>query len=429
MADLRVAKEVGIVRSMVVPPAATPVMTFSKVAASMRNESTAKAKPQNVVILRPKEGSTIGTSEEVKEHVVTALMPVMTKVKVRNVRKIRDKGILVETESEQDLQAVKDNVARHVPDIQVGSPRKGDVGVESADEKLVKLRTLRDELNVFLFNDSNKVTRSAIGYILAKWNQTEDFLTDTLADLKVPRAVGPEERVAVPTHVTPAMTFAKVAASRPDPMARVRKLNVVILKPKQGSKIEGVKERVISALMPVMTNIKVWNIRKIRDRGVFVETESEKDLQAMKEGIEEHIKDIQVGDPRKIGPKILIFDVPKDMKETEVLEELYERNVAETGLTWDEFKGRVTFRFRTVPVRSKIGNVVIEVDGQIRKHLLSKDRVYIKFGAHRMKDFDMVTRCFKCLSYGHIAKFCTTTESLCRHCCGAGHNVADCYGL
>lgn len=96
------------------------------------------------------------------------------------------------------------------------------------------------------------------------------------------------------------------------------------------------------------------------------------------------------------------------------------------GISEEKFRKVVQFRFRTGPTKGKLCNVVVEVNGQIRRCLLAKDRVFMKWNPHRVKDFDLVSRCFKCFSYGHISKFCTAKEMLCRHCGDAGHTLADC---
>lgn len=43
---------------------------------------------------------------------------------------------------------------------------EGEGVCERVDDQLAQLRLVRDEVNIFLFNDSNKVTRNAISFIL-----------------------------------------------------------------------------------------------------------------------------------------------------------------------------------------------------------------------------------------------------------------------
>lgn len=100
--------------------------------------------------------------------------------------------------------------------------RKRTEAHESVDDKLVQLRSLRDQLSSFLFTETNKVTHNAISFILKKWRQTEDLLVDTLVDLKVAK-----ERPALPeipkAPLVPVMSYASVAAKQADPMAKIRK--------------------------------------------------------------------------------------------------------------------------------------------------------------------------------------------------------------
>lgn len=56
---------------------------------------------------------------------------------------------------------------------------------------------------------------------------------------------------------------------------------------------------------------------------------------------------------------------------------------------------------------------------------MAHKRVFTGCRAHRVKDYDLVTRCFKCLQYGHISKYCKN-QTTCRHCTEPGHTNKEC---
>lgn len=43
-----------------------------------------------------------------------------------------------------------------------------------------------------------------------------------------------------------------------------------------------------------------------------------------------------------------------------------------------------------------------------------------------MQDFINLTRCYRCQSFGHIAKHCQAPSETCGHCGCDGHNFKEC---
>lgn len=174
------------------------------------------------------------------------------------------------------------------------------------DNRIALLRKIRDEVRDYLFTESNKVFKSVTNYLLGKWAQPEDMLVDILADLKSAEQVAKVQPKVQPTLVPEPLSFARVAASRPDPLAKSQKRqNIVVLKPKDGSKIdtsESVKEIIFKKVIPTLKRVRVRNVRKVRDKGVLIEADSEADLQAIRKTVAKQAETIKVDEPRKIGP-------------------------------------------------------------------------------------------------------------------------------
>lgn len=236
------------------------------------------------------------------------------------------------------------------------------------------------------------------------------------------------------------MSYSQVAAAAavPSPAQRIpeRKStvnNVVIISPKIGSEIEtseGVKDSVLRTVMPKLSSVKVRNIRRLSDKRILVETDSARDKEKLEDYIKNNHSSVQAESPRKIGPKLIIFDVKREMTNEVILKELYQRNVAEFGVSKQDFEKDVHIRFKSnTKSRDERDeercNVILEVSGRIRLMLLQKERVFVEFGSHRVRDFELVTRCYRCLGYGHTSKFCNGQET-CSHCAGHGHKKIDC---
>lgn len=57
---------------------------------------------------------------------------------------------------------------------------------------------------------------------------------------------------------------------------------------------------------------------------------------------------------------------------------------------------------------------------------MCKDRAFINWSSCPVRDFTLVTRCYKCQQYGHAAKSCRETTYICGHCGELGHSIKEC---
>ncbi|CAK9820511.1 Uncharacterized 50 kDa protein in type I retrotransposable element R1DM [Anthophora quadrimaculata] len=78
--------------------------------------------PRNVITVYPAENSTIKDSEETKKAIVGSMIPAKEKLKIRNVRKINNKGILIETQTPEDLQNLLKSQKLETAGLKVGLP-------------------------------------------------------------------------------------------------------------------------------------------------------------------------------------------------------------------------------------------------------------------------------------------------------------------
>ena len=96
--------------------------------------------------------------------------------------------------------------------------------------------------------------------------------------------------------------------------------------------------------------------------------------------------------PRRIGPKMIIYDVPNEISESEILNEMYDRNLKE-HVEMKEMKERVRIISRGSKKGATAGNVIIEVSKKIKERLLSQGRLYVKWNAFKIREFESVSRC------------------------------------
>lgn len=120
-----------------------------------------------------------------------------------------------------------------------------------------------------------------------------------------------------------------------EPMSMDENKYAVVIKPKDESvrmSSEQVKERVMKEL-----NIRVNAVRKTRNGGIAVETVSATEVKKMRECKKFEDIRMRVDEPRKIGAKILVFDVPCEMTNEVLMKELYEKNLRDCA-SESEFK-------------------------------------------------------------------------------------------
>lgn len=209
---------------------------------------------------------------------------------------------------------------------------------------------------------------------------------------------------------------------------------VVIISPPEGTKIEKdttekLKAEVMKLIDPVKEKIKIKAVRK-RDNGkLCIETASADDANKILDSQE--LKKQGIG-ATKFGlqnPRLLVFDIPSNFGEEDIIKNVFEQNECMLdGLEQEEFKRGFVPKFRTGKKDSDLSNWVIESSPRIRNILRSKgnERIYIGWQSCKVQDYRGISRCFKCLRFGHISKFCKSEDTICSYCAEKGHNGKNC---
>lgn len=121
----------------------------------------------------------------------------------------------------------------------------------------------------------------------------------------------------------------------------------------------------------------------------------------------------------KLSPRLLIRDVPADLDREQFVRGLIKQNANE----FPESDIKLVYMFP--PKDRKTTSVVIEVPPDLRNRLLERGRVYVGWTSCRIGDYVRITQCYKCLGFGHIARFCKAPHDTCGYCTGA-HETRSC---
>lgn len=322
---------------------------------------------------------------------------------------------------EAELEVARKRKRTEEDEARVGSP-------------LNRMRSISGHLREYLFDSSHLISREVAKTVLAKVAEIEDVLLDIM--LINERLVGmshmsnrEDEHTNDGTN-TPATksSYANAAAKMyTNKYENVKKKHAVVVRPSERDMTsEQVKGLVLKEVQPNMKDkVKVNAVRMIRGGGIAIEAENEKDLNKIKDSGLFAKVGLKVDMPRKIGPKIIVYDVPEEIANDELIKELYARNLIDM-LEPNEMVDRVRIISRGGRKGSGHINAVIELPGRVWKSLVERGRIYIGWNSFKVRDFDVVPRCYGCYGFGHRIKECAVKGRVCRKCGVVGHIQAEC---
>ncbi|XP_067207958.1 structural maintenance of chromosomes protein 2-like [Linepithema humile] len=277
----------------------------------------------------------------------------------------------------------------------------------STNEGINKIQKERQQLEEYLFNENNKRLKN--GNRLT-WRQSR-------------------KRSPMPEQCLMASRI-KMAASEKKRRENISKIGeVILIKPKKEDKDkrtnDEIKTDLLKGLESIKGNLKIKNIKQMRNKGLILEVNGKEDVELVKQ-MNLDKKELKIGEPKRIDPLIIIYDVENDYEIEELKEDLVNKNFEQ--LTKEErqiLKKEISFSFH-YKTKENRRNWIIKMPGKPCQSLVNKGRVYMQWRTYRVKEHINITRCFKCQGYGHFAKFCSSTEQLCEGCGAKEHSKENC---
>ena len=117
-------------------------------------------------------------------------------------------------------------------------------------------------------------------------------------------------------------------------------------------------------------NVRVKAVRKTRSGGLAIEAAGESDVKKLRECKKFGDLGLKVEAPKRIGPKVIVFDIENEMTNEDLMNELYLRNLKDVGASEQEFQLRMRIVHRTSKKGVNVGNVVIELSQCMRDVLV-----------------------------------------------------------
>ena len=191
---------------------------------------------------------------------------------------------------------------------------------------------------------------------------------------------------------------------------------------------EETKTLVQKIIHPEQLKLHVRGLRKTKNGGVIISTDTKDDVEKLKQSVQIINSGLTIDEPPKRKPRVVVIGVPNSMQENEVFTCIYHQNLADKlqDCSLETFVSTIKLSHKSGKKDAVTCNYVIEVPATIRKALITNSRVFINWSSCPVRDFTLVTRCYKCQQYGHAAKSCRELSYTCGHCGEQGHSIKEC---
>lgn len=247
--------------------------------------------------------------------------------------------------------------------------------------------------------------------------ELKDLVTKTMKDIE-------DKSIEQNTMTQP--SYANMVKSMADPGVQNKKdTKVVLFYPREENKAqtsEETKDMLQRRIKPVQHGIKINRVAKIRNGGVALEVHRDH-AQSVLDKVGNSLSSRE---PTKRLPKLKIFDVPVHGRDDgAIIEDIRAQNFPE--IYKDEFADQVKVVYKVGPKNQPTCHWVIEASPKLRETIVKNgDRIYLGWSSCKIIDHIIITRCFKCQRFGHLAKACTAKTETCGHCAKEGHSFKDC---
>ena len=216
---------------------------------------------------------------------------------------------------------------------------------------------------------------------------------------------------------------------------KMKTKEVVIVYPEVEMTSEELKNKLKSKLdFKSIGNIGITSVKKIRNNGLVIECNSKNECNKLEENINEKLKDFcKARLPEKRNPRLIIYNIYNDKESDQSIEDQM-NEIKETIISQnDDIKQFITdntteeliTKFFVKSKNESFKHLVIEVTPGLRKVLINCQKLNIFWSRNTVKDFISITRCFKCLGFGHTRNHCTVSDDQCSTCAGA-HSHLNC---
>lgn len=192
----------------------------------------------------------------------------------------------------------------------------------------------------------------------------------------------------------------------------------LFVKSKNNQSPEYIKTLVKTKVNPVQMKVGVKTCKALKNGKILIEASNKNETEVICQKINETCgEELEAVMGKKLNPRIIIFDVGKDITKENAKEVLTSQN---EEMQNHEEEVKPIFDFLD---RNKNRNLVVEINSAVRNQILNK-KIKCGWNICNWADYLKVSRCFKCSKYNHRALNCRGKQT-CPRCTGE-HTLRDC---
>ncbi|XP_035216334.1 uncharacterized protein LOC118189773 [Stegodyphus dumicola] len=307
---------------------------------------------------------------------------------------------------------VRDDTARKTPEVQTSNVDCVQEALDYMDDLLGILTQYEIPkkpskcIKELFFKVLNEVStkNQVIARLEGQLEQTaniEDFIRGVVATEK-------------PTYASMAKRGRSISKARYRSRQRKNPEHVTIVYPKKEMTSEQVKEKVTRYVDPAQIKVGIKAVKKVNKGGVLIQVNEKEELELLEEAIRENkkLKDIvETKRPQKIKPKIIIYNVDKDIEKADLIDKIKTQNPV-----LEDAELEILF-----PMNGRYGtNWVLSIDPIRFKEVMKQRKINIQWTRNSVREYIRVSQCAKCLRFNHSAKNCTA-KIRCTKCGSEDH--------
>lgn len=363
-----------------------------------------------------------------EEDVVDAKRPSLEEVVVEEiVTKVE------ETDGQKTDEGQMDQEVEVLTDEKTTKKKKKKRTTNETNRLIDRTKTVTEKLmDVLVFHDAKSEVLVDVMKVVTEYDRILMESFATIERLKgrlevfeeYPMRKNPIQALTPASTVVASASTAGVSAG--PPLAKpVDTYALVVKSREEDATSKEIVERVLQEVGPTL-GVRVHEVRPTKGKGAIIRTPTE----AERTKIATNKKFSEVGLEVNVvskGPRLVVHGVHTNISPEEFMCELYENNLKPL-MTLDECRKNVRIVGRPWVRTEAVGttNVVLEGNDEVISTLNAAERVYVKWYSFRVRPYDVVQSCFKCLGFDHRIKDCRAKQQICSRCGGAGHKASTC---
>ncbi|KAL0808747.1 hypothetical protein ABMA28_012428 [Loxostege sticticalis] len=171
----------------------------------------------------------------------------------------------------------------------------------------------------------------------------------------------------------------------------------------------------------ITLGVGVSSVHRLRDQRVAVNCDTEESQRKFRNAIKESASDLNATTKQPRNPLVRLIGVAGDLNDAKLVDAIKCQNSNLLVAVPDDAAVRVQRRAKgRTP---QLSNVILEVDPPVWSAICNK-KVRVGYQTVMAVDQSPIVQCYRCLTYGHLAKDCKEKET-CGYCAG-NHDTRGC---